>query len=130
MFWAVLAAAAVLGVAALLAMVAVGGSGGGGPSRPGEIEDTYPRPGDQILSQGEVGADVPQGWSFRLFIDDTAIPLSDIESVPQLGQYRFKPRPGRVIERLPRGPHTARVETGPPGLGPTVTYSWSFRVGP
>src|SRR5438309_3725323 len=99
-----------------------------GPPRPPEIERTFPNPGDQILSQGEVGAAVPQGWGFSLAVDGVAIPDEQLEKVPQLGDYRFKPRPGRIIESLRSGEHSARVEILPPGGGKPVTYTWSFRV--
>ena len=99
-----------------------------GPPRPPEIERTFPNPGDQILSQGEVGADVPQGWSFSLTVDGVAIPDEQLEKVPQLGDYRFKPRPGRIIETLRSGEHKARVDIVPPGGGASVSYTWSFRV--
>ena len=98
------------------------------PARPPEIERTFPNPGDQILAQGEVGADIPNGWSLALQIDGVAIPDDQLEKVAQLGEYRFKPRPGRVIERLRSGEHRATVEVRPPDGRPPITYTWSFRV--
>jgi hypothetical protein len=130
-FWALVAAGMAVGVGLLVALVALGGGGGAPPpSRPHEVAQTFPNPGDLILAQGDVGAQVPQGWSFQLTIDTTGVPDDQLEKIPQLGIFRFRPRPGRVIAELPRGEHTARVETRAPGGAPLVTYSWSFRVGP
>ena len=119
-----------VGAALLAGLLVLGGGTAPDAVRPPEIRRLIPDAGDLILSQGEVGADVPQGWTFRLSIDGTAIPDDQLESIPQLGQYRFKPRPGRVISRLDRGEHTARVEIEPVAGGEKVAYSWSFRVGP
>jgi hypothetical protein len=123
---------AVVGVALLLGLLALGGGGGPGPTpdRPPEIRQTFPNPGDLIIAQGEVGAVVPQSWSFQLTIDTTAVPDDQLEKVEQLGQFKFKPRPGRVIEHLGGGPHTATVVTSSLDNSQTVRYSWSFRVGP
>ncbi len=115
-------------VALLLVSVACQTGSRPDPDRPPEIERTFPNPGDQILGQGEVGADIPNGWSLDLQIDAVAIPREQIEKVEQLGEYRFKPRPGRIIERLRGGEHTARVEARPPGGTTAVVYTWSFRV--
>ena len=117
----------------LVAVLAVTACGSGtatppATTRPTEIEAVFPEPAAQILSQGEVGADVPQGWAFSLTIDITAIPDDQLEKTPPLGIYRFKPRPGRIIERLSRGDHTARIEIVAPDGSQAVTYSWSFRV--
>src|SRR5207249_811627 len=85
-------------LAALLG--ACSASGGPDPSRPKEIEQTFPNPGDTIIAQGEVGADVPQAWSFRLTIDGIVIPDDQLSKVPELGIFKFMPRPGRIIERF------------------------------
>jgi hypothetical protein len=106
-------------------------NGGGGPdaARPKEIEQTFPNPGDTIIAQGEVGADVPQAWSITLTIDGIPIPADQISvKVPELGIYKFQPRPGRIIERFNRGDHRAAVHIEPPTPGPAVDYAWTFRV--
>lgn len=129
--WVLLGLGGTGGLALLLALVFVGGGGGAGPSeRPKEIALTFPNPGDQILAQGEVGAQVPQGWSFELSIDAIPIPRDQLEVIDPLGIYKFRPRAGRVIPELPRGERRATVTTSPPGGGPPVVYTWTFRVGP
>jgi hypothetical protein len=129
LFWILTMSGIAIGVGLLVALASVGG-GGGAPvaSRPKEIEQIYPNPGDQIPGQGEVGAKVPQGSDFALSVDGVGIPDDQLEKIEALGLYKFRPRPGRVIERLNTGEHTARVDVTLPLGGPTISYSWSFRV--
>lgn len=129
--WVLLGLGGTGGLALLLALAFVGGGGGAGQEeRPKEILLTFPNPGDQILAQGEVGAQVPEGWHYEMTIDGIVIPHDQLEVIGPLGIYKFKPRAGRVLPELPRGERRATVTTSPPGGGPPVVYTWTFRVGP
>jgi hypothetical protein len=107
--------------------------------RPAEIVALEPNESDQLLPQGEVGAQLRVGLTGQLTIDGRAIPQDQISGDPNLGEVLFDPGPGKDIEEFTKGGHTAVIEWWPitirtpdearaehqlrPG------YTWSFNVG-
>jgi hypothetical protein len=123
--------------------------------RPAAVERVTPRPGELVLRQTTIEADLAPGWTGVLAVDGREIPSDQLNCIADCGrplcdpsqgrpvggpvdcrpldpQYRlfFVPGPRKEIEELAPGSHRATVTFWP--LGQTReradTYSWAFRV--
>jgi hypothetical protein len=106
--------------------------------RPSEIVMLEPNESDQLLPQGEVGAQLHADLTGQLTIDGRAIPQDQITGDPNLGEVRFDPGPGKDIEEFTKGGHTAVLEWWPRTIKTAEearaqrqlrSYTWSFNVG-
>jgi hypothetical protein len=97
---------------------------------PGALRSVYPQPNDMVLSQVGLEVNLPVGYEITLVVDGVGIPEGEVSVIPEIGQFRWRPAPGRVIETWAPGEHTVeitwdRVAGGPPDPG---GFSWVFRV--
>lgn len=123
---------ALLAVVAILLIISVTSSDTN-PTRvvKGGVEKVTPPPGGILRPQSEVSVDLVDGYVGRLYIDGQVVPDDQIESVVALGQYTFRPGPGKIIESFRTGAHTARVVFWPSTADePEVPeeFTWDFRV--
>ncbi|MEX2322525.1 MAG: hypothetical protein WEA29_01985 [Acidimicrobiia bacterium] len=119
-----------LALAALVVTLAVLDTDGDPLELPGALRSVYPHPNDMVLSQVGLEINLPVGYEITLTVDGVGIPESEISVTPEIGQFRWRPAPGRVIEGWEPGEHTIeitwdRVAGGPPDPG---GFSWEFRV--
>ncbi len=106
--------------------------------RPAEIVSLSPNESDQLLPQGEVGAQLRTNFTGQISIDGHVIPQDQMTIDPSLGTIFFDPGPGKDIQEFTKGGHTAVIEWWPVTI-PTVeaaraqhqlrSYTWSFNVG-
>ncbi len=106
--------------------------------RPAEIVSLQPNESDQLLPQGEIGAQLRASFDAQLAIDGKAIPQDQVTATPSLGTITFDPGPGKDIQEFSKGGHTAVLQWWPITF-PTAdaakaqhqlrSYSWSFNVG-
>jgi hypothetical protein len=106
--------------------------------RPAEIVSLQPNESDELLPQGEVGAQLRANLQGQISIDGRPIPQDQVTSTPTLGTIAFDPGPGKDIQEFSKGGHTAVLEWWPITL-PTAeaakaqhqlrSYTWSFNVG-
>ena len=103
-----------------------------------EILALEPNESDQLLPQGEVGAQLKAGLIGQLSIDGRAIPQDQITGDPNLGEVLFDPGPGKDVREFSKGGHTAVLEWWPNtyvtaeqarAKGQYRSYTWSFNVG-
>ena len=97
---------------------------------PGALVSVSPQPNDMVFSQTRLEVVLPVGYELTLTVDGTTVPDDEISVTPEIGQFRWQPAPGRVIEFWAPGDHTVeitwdRVAGGPPDPG---DYRWVFRV--
>jgi hypothetical protein len=106
----VLIVAAVVAVNLVIVALTLAGRSEQGPPLPAEIERLLPARNAVIRPQEDVGADLKDDHTGVLFVDGVEIPLDQLRFVPGLGQVSYRPGPGKEIERLTPGPHSATVE--------------------
>ena len=104
-----------------------------------EIALLEPNESDQLLPQGEVGAQLKRAdLTGQITIDGRVIPQDQITGDPNLGQVLFDPGPGKDIREFSKGGHTAVIEWWPRTIstpeearakGQFRSYTWSFNVG-
>ncbi|CAA9238284.1 MAG: hypothetical protein AVDCRST_MAG76-1622 [uncultured Acidimicrobiales bacterium] len=136
-----------LAIAAALLVIGFQESQDGGvelrQSRPASIIRVFPTEGSSSLRQEPIGAQLADEFTGELEVDGRAIPLDQLEKPPAaagdnapaargltgLNQVSFTPGPGKDIESLAPGGHTARLlfwrkvgET----RAQAVPYTWSF----
>jgi len=106
--------------------------------RPPQITVLEPNESDQLLPQGEVGAQLQAGLTGQISIDGRAIPQDQTTLDPSLGTVTFDPGPGKDIEEFTKGGHTAVIEWWPVPIRTAeearaksvyASYTWSFNVG-
>ena len=115
----------------LMLVVAVAIAPSGGPdSLPEPLESVSPGPGALVIAQTEIVVEIAIGYEVALVVDGIPIPADEIYAVTATGTFRWRPRPGGVIEELTPGEHTIEVswdrtanDRPDPGA-----YSWTFRV--
>jgi hypothetical protein len=103
-----------------------------------EIIVLEPNESDQLLPQGEVGAQFSAFFNAQISIDGRIIPQDQVTSTPGANTVFFDPGPGKDIQEFTKGGHTAVLEWWPTTL-PTAeaarakrqlrSYTWSFNVG-
>jgi hypothetical protein len=106
--------------------------------RPAEIVSLEPNESDELLPQGEVGAQVRPNFIGQITIDGHVIPQDQTTGTPSIGTIFFDPGPGKDIQQFSKGGHTAVIQWWPATI-PTLeaaqaqrqlrSYSWSFNVG-
>jgi hypothetical protein len=103
-----------------------------------EIVMLQPNESDQLLPQGEVGAQLRAGLIGQITIDGRAIPQDQVDTDASLGTVLFDPGPGKDIEAFTKGGHVAVLEWWPSTIttaedaraqGQLRSYTWSFNVG-
>ncbi|HUG74051.1 MAG TPA: hypothetical protein VMM81_00050 [Acidimicrobiia bacterium] len=119
-----------LALAALVVTVIALDTDGDPLELPGTLRSVYPQPNDMVLSQVGLEINLPVGYEITLTVDGVAIPVGEISVTPEIGQFRWRPAQGRVVETWAPGEHTIeitwdRVAGGPPDPG---EFSWTFRV--
>jgi hypothetical protein len=119
-----------LALAALVVTLVVLDTDGDPFELPGALRSVYPQPNDMVLSQVGLEVNLPIGYEITLAVNGVQIPGAEISVTPEIGQFRWRPAPGRVIEAWDPGEHTIeitwdRVAGGPPDPG---QFSWVFRV--
>jgi len=106
--------------------------------RPNAIVMLEPNESDQLLPQGEVGAQLRSDFTGQLNIDGRPIPQDQITGDPNLGEVLFDPGPGKDIGEFSKGGHTAVIEFWPRTIATAEqaraqrvfnSYTWSFNVG-
>jgi hypothetical protein len=106
--------------------------------RPAEIIVLEPNESDQLLPQGEVGAQFSAFFNAQIAIDGRIVPQDQVTSTAGANTVFFDPGPGKDIQEFTKGGHTAVLEWWPTTL-PTAeaarakhqlrSYTWSFNVG-
>jgi hypothetical protein len=78
-----------------------------------------------------VGADLKDDHTGVLFVDGVEIPLDQLRITSGLGQVSFRPGPGKEIERLAPGPHSATIEYWRQDLSRDQgrSFTWQFTAG-
>ena len=103
-----------------------------------EIVTLEPNESDQLLPQGEVGAQLRAGLIGQLSIDGRPIPQDQITGDAGLGEVLFDPGPGKDIQEFSKGGHTAVLEWWPNTIATAEqaralhqfrSDPWSFNVG-
>lgn len=95
------------------------------------VEKVSPAPGGMARPQSEVSFDLQDGFVGRLVIDGEIIPDDQIEKVVSLGQFTFRPGPGKAIVSFTAGQHGAQIFYWPADENESQssqTYQWSFKV--
>jgi hypothetical protein len=106
--------------------------------RPNEIVVLQPNESDELLPQGEVGAQLRADFTGQITIDGNVIPQDQLSGDPSLGEVYFDPGPGKDISEFTKGGHNAVIEWWPRTISSIEqaraehqlrSYSWSFNVG-
>ena len=106
--------------------------------RPAEIVTLEPNESDQLLPQGEVGAQLRAEFTGEITIDGRIIPQDQISGDPNLGEVLFDPGPDKDIREFTKGGHTAVIQWWPRTIATADaaraqrqlrSYTWSFNVG-
>jgi len=131
----------VIVLAGITALIIGGTAQVNGPAtvqRPAEIVMLQPNESDQLLPQGEVGAQLRPDLVGQLSIDGKPIPQDQTDVNAALGTIAFDPGTGKDIQEFAKGGHTAVLQWWPRTV-PTAeearakhqlrSYTWSFNVG-
>lgn len=113
------------GLAALLVLLPRDNAG---PSVDQVIESLIPAPGDEVLSQVDVGIDLIDGYTADLTINGVAIPEEQLRRVEALNQISFRPDEGKALASL-RGDENCAVALYWPiaqGRAAARSVSWCF----
>ncbi|MDQ1379923.1 MAG: hypothetical protein QOJ71_642 [Actinomycetota bacterium] len=103
-----------------------------------EIIVLEPNESDQLLPQGEVGAQLSAFFNAQISIDGRVIPQDQVTSTAGANTVFFDPGPGKDIREFTKGGHTAVLEWWPTNLSTAEaarakqqlrSYTWSFNVG-
>jgi len=103
-----------------------------------EIVVLEPNESDQLLPQGEVGAQFSAFFNAQISIDGHTIPQDQVTSTAGANTVFFDPGPGKDIQEFSKGGHTAVLEWWPTNLSTAEaarakhllrSYTWSFNVG-
>jgi hypothetical protein len=106
--------------------------------RPQEIVVLEPNESDELLPQGEVGAQLRGQFNAQISIDGNVIPQDQVTETPGTDTIFFDPGPGKDIEEFTKGGHNAVLEWWPTNYTTAEqarakrtlrSYSWSFNVG-
>ncbi len=98
----------------------------------GTIVELIPTDGSNILQQDQIGIVLKSGYSTRLSVNGTAIPISQVQTVnyASQSQYTFTPGQGKVFTSWPAGKSCVaasywRVQDGPSHAS---SQDWCFTV--
>jgi hypothetical protein len=106
--------------------------------RPAEIVSLEPNESDELLPQGEVGAQVRANFTGQITIDGHVIPQDQTTIDTSLGTIFFDPGAGKDISKFNKGGHSAVIQWWPDTyVTPEAaaakkelrSYSWTFNVG-
>ena len=89
-----------------------------------------PAPGDRVLRQTEISADLAADYTGILKIDDHHVPEDQLDRITGLNRVAFTPGEGKEIKELDAGRHCATVELWQITVSnaPHRTYTWCFEV--
>lgn len=106
--------------------------------RPAEIVSLSPNESDELLPQGEVGAQFSQAFSAQIAIDGHVLPEDQVTETAGTNTVAFDPGPDQDIQEFTKGGHIAVLQWWPTNY-PTAeaalakkqlrSYTWSFNVG-
>ena len=106
--------------------------------RPAEIVVLEPNESDELLPQGEVGAQFSEAFNSQLSIDGRVIPQDQLTETQGTNTVFFDPGQGKDISEFTKGGHTAVLEWWPTNIASPQaarakrvyrSYTWSFNVG-
>jgi len=106
--------------------------------RPAEIVSLEPNESDELLPQGEIGAQLRGAFDAQITIDGHVIPQDQTTGDPSQGEIFFDPGPDKDITEFTKGGHNAVLEWWPTNIASLDaaraqhqlrSYSWSFNVG-
>jgi hypothetical protein len=127
-----------IGVTALIIGGAAQVNGPATIQRNPEIVQLFPNESDQLLPQGEVGAQLRANFNAQISIDGRIIPQDQITATAGANTVLFDPGPGKDITEFSKGGHTAVLEWWPPLIKSPEqaraqrqlrSYTWTFNVG-
>jgi hypothetical protein len=100
--------------------------------RDSRVNVVFPPPGDSILKQDTIYAEVELPYTGVMLIDGVEIEASQVEHI-QVGdatRFSYTPRPGTVTGYLSSGVHKAAIVFWLPeqGRDRSSRYSWEFRI--
>ena len=115
-------------------------------SRPAAVRRVFPTEGASSLRQEPIGAQLVDEFTGELEVDGRAIPLDQLErpeaaagdnapaarGLTGLNQVSFTPGPGKEIESLAPGRHTARIlfwRRADQTRAQAASYGWEFTAG-
>ncbi len=96
----------------------------------GAVEDQFPRAGDQILRQEQVGIDLAEGWMGSLAVNGIEIPEQQVIRNSGQNQLFFQAGAGKVLEELPSGSTCMTATLWEIARGPAQSraVTWCFEV--
>lgn len=114
----------------LVGVVWIANPSGTETSLPEPVERVFPPPGDTVVRQTAVEVDLPIGYRVDIVVDGRPVPPAEIAFTEPLGQFRWQPGPGKLLEQWTPGEHTIeiswdRIAGGRPDPG---SFTWTFRV--
>ena len=128
-------------LAAVTILVVGGAAQVNGPAtiqRNPEIAVLEPNESDQLLPQGEVGAQLKGDFTGQIAIDGRLIPQDQVTTTLSPASVVFDPGPDKDIHEFTKGGHTAVIEWWPitfttaeaaRAKSQLRSYTWSFNVG-
>lgn len=124
--------AGLIGLVAIFLTIAVVSSDQSQPTTLStQVESVSPTPGGLQRPQADITVDLADGFTGRLSINGQPIPDDQLVKVESLGQYLFRPGPGKAFEIFEAGTYTAEVFFWPVDEKEPSTpqsYVWTFRV--
>jgi len=122
-----------------------GESGSAGPADDPAVVTRFPGPGDKVLRQSEVGAELEPGYDGRVLVNGVEIPEDQMIGAIDPGSSEaqkygvrpnnrnevfFKPEEGKVIDTLRTGVNTITISFWPEKEGEDAarTISWQISV--
>jgi len=99
-------------------------------AQPDAIEGLTPGPGEEVVRQAELGADLATGYEGTLQVNGVEIPTEELRLVPEQNQVWFTPGEDKEVESLRAGPNCATVVAWRSAVGPDtaedLSYTWCF----
>ena len=135
---AIVGSIVLIGVTALVIGGAAQVNGPATVQRNPEIIVLEPNESDQLLPQGEVGAQLSSNFNAQISIDGRVIPQDQVTATPGANTVFFDPGAGKDIREFTKGGHTAVLEWWPQLIKTSEearakrqlrSYTWSFNVG-
>jgi hypothetical protein len=137
-----------LGLVLIIYGFAAATTGRSAQGLPDEVELVSPAPGDSVLRQTEIVADLAPGYTGELVIDNQTLPVVEVTGTldaepgqdvaiplttrfdPGSNVLRYLPQEGAPIPLLEQGPHEVRVVYWriDEGRSGALSYTWQFDV--
>ena len=94
------------------------------------VKHVEPAPGDQVLRQSEISADLDPTYTGVLSIDGHRIPEDQLQRIAGLNRVALTPGAGKDFTKLAAGRHCATVEFWPTAEpnAPHRSFPWCFSV--